>query len=69
MNECFTHDPVLGYVPSIPEPFWYSGWRTLFRYRPACYQCGSPMLFKTRLEWDGHYVLTHLAADEAMKIA
>jgi hypothetical protein len=59
-----TYDAKLGYVPVIPEPFWYRGLRTLFRYRPACYQCGKPLIFQTRAEWDIHYVLTHMTGEE-----
>jgi hypothetical protein len=55
-------DPVLGYVPLIPEPFWVSSWRTFFRYRPHCHRCR--ITFKERGEWDRHYVLTHLHDDE-----
>lgn len=61
---CYKFDPELGYVPAIPEPFWYSGWRTWFRYRPACYRCGNPLLFANRPEWETHYALHHLQDDE-----
>lgn len=66
MAAVYTLDPELGWVPAIPEPFWYRGWRTLFRYRPACYQCKKgeqPTIFKTRHEWQTHYVLSHLQGD------
>lgn len=63
MSPIQTLDPELGWVPAISEPFWYRGWLSLFRYRPACYTCGKPMLFATRKEWDAHYVLTHLEKD------
>jgi hypothetical protein len=65
MSAVYTLDPQLGWVPAIPEPFWYRGWRTLFCYRPACYQCAGkkPLLFKNRKEWDAHYVLSHLQGD------
>ena len=66
MTGTYTLDPQLGWVPAIPEPFWYKGWRTFFRYRPACYQCTNgepPLIFKNRAEWDSHYVLTHLKED------
>lgn len=61
-------DKQLGYVPAIPEPFWYKSWCTLFRYKPACYQCGKPMLFKTIEEWERHYVLTHLQDEKEVAI-
>jgi hypothetical protein len=58
-----TWDQTLGgYVPLVPEPFWYRGWRTLFRWRPQCVRCN--IIFSTRQEWDAHYVLAHLEADE-----
>jgi hypothetical protein len=64
-------DYELGWVPAIPEPFWYRGWRTLFRYRPSCYQCmrygffgdEQPTVFPTRKEWEAHYALNHLEED------
>ena len=59
------YDPKLGYVPAIPEPFWCSSWRTWFRMRPACYRCGNPMIFRSRSEYDTHYVLNHLEEEEA----
>jgi hypothetical protein len=67
MPVAYTLDPQLGWVPAIPEPFWYKSWRTWFCYVPACYQCpdalGNPLLFKNRAAWDAHYVLTHLEED------
>jgi hypothetical protein len=60
VTDVYTLDPEHGWVPAIPEPFWYKGWRTLFRYRPSCYQCGNPLLFKTRREWEAHYRMSHL---------
>ena len=60
----YTFDLQLGWVPAIPLPFTYRGWRTLFRDRPACYRCSDkPLLFKNRTEWEAHYVLTHLEED------
>lgn len=52
----FDHE--LRYVPAIPLPFWYRGWRSLWRWRPSCYQC--KLIFKTEKEFDAHYVLHHL---------
>ena len=54
------------YVPVIPEPFWYKSWRTLFRFRPACYQCTKkepPLIFKDRKEYEEHYIKYH-SSDE-----
>lgn len=48
-------------VPSIPVPFWYRGWRTLFRWRPGCYQC--KIIFKTEEEYGDHYVRCHCAEE------
>lgn len=69
----YTLDPQLGWVPAIPEPFWYRTWRTWFQDRPACYRTACcrttwldgvvPMLFKTKKEYETHYVLTHLEED------
>jgi hypothetical protein len=64
MSKTMVRDPELGLVPAIPEPYWYWGWRTLFRFRPECLRCNK--LFKTRRDWDIHYVLTHLQNDEAI---
>lgn len=61
MGGVYSLDPQLGYVPAIPEPFWYRGWRTFFRFRPACYACGGPLLLKDRREWEAHYALNHIA--------
>ena len=66
MLKDYTLDPQLGWVPAIPLPFYYKGWRTLFRYRPACYRCTGgepPLIFKDKSEWEAHYVLTHLEED------
>ena len=69
----YTLDPELGWVPAIPEPFWYSSWRTWFRMKPSCYHKNCrrttwldgdvPMLFENRKEWETHYVLNHLQED------
>jgi hypothetical protein len=62
------HDPQLGYMPAIPEPFWFRGWRTWFRYRPACYRCaegGKPKLFADLGAYRLHYVLKHMGDDDA----
>lgn len=45
------------WVPAIPEPFWFKSWRTLWFWRPGCYQC--QIIFKTREEWNEHYVKHH----------
>lgn len=44
-------------VPAIPEPFWIKSWRTLFRWKPGCYQCR--MVFKDRADFETHYMFTH----------
>ena len=64
MNETLRYDAELGYVPAIPEPFWYRGWRTLFRERPQCLQCDE--IFANRSDWDKHYVLIHCGARAAL---
>jgi hypothetical protein len=59
-----SYDPTLGgYVPAIPEPFWHKSWRTWFRWRPQCPWCKDMPIFKTRAQWDSHYVLTHLVGE------
>jgi hypothetical protein len=76
--QCYSFDPKhpeLGYQPAIPEPFWYKSWRTWFRYTASCYDRACtrksffgetlPMFFKTKQEWDNHYVLTHMETDDA----
>ena len=56
-------------VPSIPEPFWYGGgWRSFFRKYPACYRCTdlkgkSPLIFKTKEDWNEHYLKMHSVND------
>jgi len=49
------------YLPAIPEPYWKASWRTLFRLRPFC--CGH--IFKSREEYDMHYVIEHIGEKEA----
>jgi hypothetical protein len=56
MSECYMEDKDGRYIPAIPEPFWYMGWRTLFRWKPQC--CGT--LFNTREAYDEHYVIQHM---------
>jgi hypothetical protein len=51
-------DPELGWVPAVPEPFWYKGWRSWFRWRPQCVECD--IIFATKREWVEHYVLKHI---------
>ena len=50
------YDPQLGYVPAVPEPYWVRHW--LFWSRPSCYACR--IKFRSRQEWENHYVLRHL---------
>lgn len=61
----FEHHPILGWIPSAPEPFWSRSWRTWFRWRPACYPCR--VAFKTRDGHDRHWVTTHAAPPEDEK--
>ena len=49
-------------VPATPEPYWYRGLMTWFRWRPSCYQCHK--IFATREEWGEHYVKYHSAEDK-----
>jgi hypothetical protein len=56
----YTHDPIYGWEPSIPEPFWVRSWRTLFRWRPACYECR--ITFKAVLDYQSHYRRLHGAS-------
>ena len=59
MNGCARLDPVLGYVPAIPEQFWER--HRLFWSRARCCECWSK--FKTRSEYETHYALTHIESD------
>lgn len=42
---------------AVPEPFWIKGWKTLFCWRPACYQCR--ITYRTREEYADHYIAVH----------
>lgn len=67
MDCCLQFDPLnprLGWVPAIPLPFMYRGWRTLFRSRPQCVFCETKPIFKTRQEWETHYTRHHAATSE-----
>ena len=57
-------DPQLGWVPAIPLPFYYRGWRTLWRWRPQCVECEQMPIFNNVAEWETHYVLTHITPIE-----
>ena len=61
MNDAYTFDPQLSYIPAIPEPFWVRHW--LFWSRPGCYQCR--IKFRGRPEWELHYVLKHMEGEAA----
>lgn len=50
-------DPELGAMVAIPEPFWVRTLRTLFRNRPACYECR--IVFKTQALWEQHWLREH----------
>lgn len=61
MEQNYSFDPAhpeLGYMPSIPEPFWERSWRTWFRWRPYCVVCRK--LLKDRSDWTIHYALNHI---------
>lgn len=60
MGRVLQMDRQLGWVPAIPEPFWYRGWRTFFRWRPQCVECYAHPIFANRADWERHYVLTHM---------
>lgn len=49
-------DSELGWMPSIPEPFWVRHW--LFWERPSCYQCR--IKFRNRAAYSLHYIDKHL---------
>lgn len=59
MDGVHSFDPKHPDVPMVafPEPFWIRSWRTMFRWRPACYPC--KQTFRTRAEHDEHYLRTH----------
>lgn len=61
MPMMYQHDPDLGYMPAIPEPFWLKKWWWL-SHRPHCHRCN--LTFKTRTQWNLHYLDKHLAEDE-----
>jgi len=50
-------DPDLGEIVAVPEPFWRRSWRTLFRYKPACYEC--EVMFSSRALWEVHWLAEH----------
>lgn len=58
VNDISAFDSQLGWVPAIPEPFWYRGWRTLWRWRPQCVGCD--VIFPDRDSWRRHYALYHI---------
>ena len=63
---CSRLDPLLGWMPAIPIPFWYRGWRTLFRERPSCYECR--IIFKNEAAYNVHWLDKHLPAEEASDV-
>jgi len=69
MSSSSQFDPQLGYIPLIPEPFWLwrptKYWIFNWKWLPYCHRC--EITFKTRQEWDTHYVLKHLQEDEAQE--
>ena len=56
-DEMSRYDPLLGYVPAIPEPFWEKPhwWNP---WRPMCVECSTRFL--TKSEYETHYALTHI---------
>ena len=55
-------DEELGPMVSIPEPFWVRTWRTLYRSRPACYQCR--ITFPSHVSWEQHWLSEHYTSHE-----
>lgn len=55
---CQQFDSNLGWMPAIPEPFWYRGWRSLWQWKPMCPACN--IRFKDKEEWKSHYALNHI---------
>lgn len=49
---------------AIPEPGWHRSWRTLFRWRPECWDCGRNVgstipRFRTRGQYEAHWRSCH----------
>lgn len=42
---------------AIPEPYWVRRWWTLFRWKPACYECKT--VFLSREQYDDHFIINH----------
>lgn len=61
MNETLTHDPMLGWVPAIPLPFYRRPWWALFKERFGCGVCRK--LFDDEHAYRTHYVLTHVESE------
>lgn len=55
-NRPMTEHPILGWILSIPDPFWVRRW---FRWKPACYEC--KVTFGNRDEHDRHWTVMHSA--------
>jgi len=57
IGQSYTYDPVLGYVPSIPLPFFGTTkwWKFWIHY--VC-QCGQG--FSRQKDYEIHYALTHI---------
>jgi hypothetical protein len=58
MSETLKLDPQLGWMPAIPLPYYYRGWRTFWMVRPMCWEC--QIIFKNELIYEGHYALNHI---------
>ena len=52
-------DPVLGYIPAIPEPCWVRSWSTWMRSKPCCPVCNE--VLRDKLSYRCHYVFEHIS--------
>ncbi len=57
MNESYELDPILGYIPSVPLPFYgRSKWWRIWEH----FGCHCGRYFKHEQEYRNHYALTHI---------
>ena len=65
MTGSYTYDPQLGYIPSVPLP-WYC-WQ-FWKWQKVRCQCGATFISSDLgmmpLEYKRHWVLTHMAEVE-----